>query len=62
MCGIDLIGLAVAAIVIGVVYYLIQLIPFFAPFKAVINILFAAIVAIFVLVRVIAPLLNCAGL
>ena len=62
MCGLDIIGLAVAAIVIAVVYFIINAIPFFAPFKSIINILFAAIVAIFVILKVIAPLLSCAGL
>jgi len=66
-CGIDLIGLLVAAIIIGLVFAIVNLIlpkvPFFGGMVGQIAVwIMWAIVAIFIIVRVIAPLLSCAGL
>ncbi len=61
-CGINLIYLCAVAVVLTAVYMILQLLPFLAPFKNIINILFAAIVTIFVLLKVLAPLLSCSGL
>lgn len=60
MCGIDLIYLAVAAIIITFLYLICNAIPFFQPFKTIINYMFALIVALFIVLKVLAPLLACA--
>lgn len=59
-CGINLIHLCVVAVILTALYMILQLIPFLASFKNIINILIAALATIFILVHVIAPLLNCA--
>lgn len=60
-CGINIIILCVGAIILTGVWLIIQKIQFLAPFKNIINILFAVIVAIFIIMRVLAPLLSCMG-
>lgn len=62
LCGIDLIGIVIAAIVLTALYFILNAIPFLATFRNIINILIAALAAIFVVVKVIAPLLSCAGI
>lgn len=70
MCGFDaafLINLLIIAIVIGLAYAIIQLIlPKFPIFTGIIGQIvfwiFWAIVAIFVLSKIVLPLLKCAGL
>ena len=59
MCGIDLISLAIGVIVLLALYYILILLPFFAPFTRIIQILIGALAAIFIIVRVIAPLFSC---
>lgn len=65
MCGIDLVGLLVALIIIAVAYYVLQFILSKFPLAGlgtVITVIFWALVAIFLVMKVLAPLLNCAGL
>ena len=60
MCGINLIAIAIAAIILTAAWYIVQAIPFFAPFKTILQIVFAAVTAIMILTQVVAPLLACA--
>lgn len=67
MCGIDLIGLMVAAVIIGLLIAIVTLLfpklPFFGGIiGTIVQWILWAIVAIFVITRVVAPLLSCAAL
>jgi len=59
MCGIDIVFIAVAAIVLIGLYLILNQLPMLAPFKGIINILIAMLVAIFIIVKILVPLFNC---
>lgn len=62
MCGIDIVFIAVAAIIIIGLYLIFNQLPMLAPFKGVINILVAMLVAIFIIVKILVPLFRCSGI
>lgn len=66
LCGIDLIGLLVAAIILALAFAILQWViskvPVIAGASVIINWIFWAIVAIFVLLHVVKPLFGCAGI
>jgi len=61
-CGIDIVTIAIAAIVLIGLYLIINQFPVLGQFKSIINILMGMIAAIFIIVKVLVPLFHCSGI